>query len=267
MTAAIALAKLDDAVVAAARLRGKSDPEALHDFRVAIRRLRVTIRSYAELRDHVSKKQRRRLRKLARATNRARDAEVQIAWFNDHASRLTAEQRVAVSRVRARLRAHRRTELARIRARLDDSFPQLEHKLRRRLVALRDEPPLGRRTPFSALVIAGRSAWTGTILFYPVNYSNENALTPVVKVQAKADELRAKNGNLDELKAYNETVLTQNGKIDVSLRLLTPAPSSWLDRALSVPVPSVTLSLEMPDIPERRLAGELVRLRSAAVKL
>jgi hypothetical protein len=123
------------------------------------------------------------------------------------------------------------------------------------------------KTPFSALVIAGRSAWTGTILFYPVNYSNENALTPVVKVQAKADELRAKNGNLDELKAYNETVLTQNGKIDVSLRLLTPAPSSWLDRALSLPVPSVTLSLEMPDIPERRLAGELVRLRSAAAKL
>ena len=100
-----------------------------------------------------------------------------------------------------------------------------------------------------------------------MNYSNENALTPVVKVQAKADELRAKNGNLDELKAYNETVLTQNGKIDVSLRLLTPSPMSWLDRALNPPVPSVTLSLEMPDIPERRLAGELVRLRSAAVKL
>jgi len=123
------------------------------------------------------------------------------------------------------------------------------------------------KTPFSALVIAGRSAWTGTILFYPVNYSNENALTPVVKVQAKADELRAKNGNLDELKAYNETVLTQNGKIDVSLRLLTPPPMSWLDRALNPPVPSVTLSLEMPDIPERRLSRELVGLRLAAVKL
>src|SRR5215510_1103070 len=123
------------------------------------------------------------------------------------------------------------------------------------------------KTPFSALVIAGRSAWTGTILFYPVNYSNENALTPVVKVQAKADELRAKNGNLDELKAYNETVLTQNGKIDVALNLLSPAPSGWLDRALSTPVPPVPLTLEMPDIPERRLSGELVRLRSAAVKL
>lgn len=123
------------------------------------------------------------------------------------------------------------------------------------------------KTPFSALVIAGRSAWTGTVLFYPVSYSNENALTPLVKVQAKADELRAKNGNLDELKAYNETLLTQNGKVDVTLNLLSPAPSGWLDRALSTPVPPVTLTLEMPDIPERRLSGELVRLRPAAVKL
>ena len=154
MTAAIALAYLDDAVVAAARLRGTADSDALHDFRVAIRRLRVTVRSYPELRDNVSKKQRRGLRKLARATNRARDAEVQIAWFNDHASRLTTAQRAAVSRVRARLRARRRTESARIRARLDSSFAELEHKLRRRLVALRDEPAAGRRAPFTVLVAA-----------------------------------------------------------------------------------------------------------------
>ena len=33
------------------------------------------------------------------------------------------------------------------------------------------------KTPFSALVIAGRSAWTGTIVFYPVSYSNRKALT------------------------------------------------------------------------------------------
>ena len=35
------------------------------------------------------------------------------------------------------------------------------------------------KTPFSALVIAGRSAWTGTVLFYPVSYSDERALTPI----------------------------------------------------------------------------------------
>jgi CHAD domain-containing protein len=151
---AIALGYLDDAVGAAARLRGKADPDALHDFRVAIRRLRVTVRSYPNLKDSVPKKQRGRLRRLARATNRARDAEVQIAWFNDHAPGFTAEQRAAVARVRARLRAHHRTELARIRARLDGSFTKLEHKLRRRLVALRDAPRAGRTTPFRAVVAA-----------------------------------------------------------------------------------------------------------------
>jgi len=54
MAPAIALGFLDDAMVAAARLRGKAAPDALHDFRVAIRRLRVTVRSYAELREHIS---------------------------------------------------------------------------------------------------------------------------------------------------------------------------------------------------------------------
>jgi hypothetical protein len=116
-------------------------------------------------------------------------------------------------------------------------------------------------------VVAGRSAWTGTILFYPVSYSNENALTPLVKVQAKADELRAQNANLEQLNAYNETVITQNANVDVTLKLVAPQPSNWLDRALTAPVPPITLTLAMPDIPDRRLSGELVRLRSAAARL
>ena len=48
------------------------------------------------------------------------------------------------------------------------------------------------KTPFSALVIAGRWAWMGTVLFYPVSYSNEKALTPVTQVAAFSEELRKK---------------------------------------------------------------------------
>jgi CHAD domain-containing protein len=59
----IARAFLDDAAAAAARLADAADAEALHDFRVAIRRLRVTVRTYPALRASVSKKLRRRLRK------------------------------------------------------------------------------------------------------------------------------------------------------------------------------------------------------------
>jgi hypothetical protein len=140
------------------------------------------------------------------------------------------------------------------------------------------------KAPFSALAIAGRSAWTGTVLFYPVSYSNGKALTPVAKVarfndglrakyasemggSSSISVLRAKNPNLPELAeldAYDAKVLTSEGKVDVALKLLTPAPSGWLDRVLGAQVAPITRTLEMPEIPEQRLRGELVRLRSAA---
>ncbi len=90
---AVALAYLDDAVAAAKRLSDRSDAEALHDFRVTIRRLRVTLRTYPSLQASVSRKLRRRLRRLVRATNPARDAEVQLAWFVERARRFTPVER------------------------------------------------------------------------------------------------------------------------------------------------------------------------------
>ena len=144
------------------------------------------------------------------------------------------------------------------------------------------------KTPFSALVIAGRSAWTGTVLFYPVSYSNEKALTPVRKVAAFNDALRKKYASemggassisvlrekrpdlpeFAELDAYVAKVLNQNEQAEVTLKLIRPAPSGWLERVLGTPVEPVTLSLDMPDIPADRVTrGELVRLRPAAARL
>jgi hypothetical protein len=141
------------------------------------------------------------------------------------------------------------------------------------------------KTPFSALVIAGRSSWTGTILFYPVNYSNGKSLTPVYKVAAFNDQLRKRYATemggassisvlrerlpnlpeLAELDAYDAKVLNQTDKIEMTLRVVTPAPSDWLDRALRAPVQPTTLTLDMPDIPGDRVErGELVRLRRVA---
>src|SRR5215831_260835 len=143
------------------------------------------------------------------------------------------------------------------------------------------------KTPFSALVIAGRSAWTGTVLFYPVSYSNEKALTPVRKVSAFNDELRKKYASemggassisilrekrpdlpeLAELDAYGAKVLNQDDKVEVTLSLIRPAPSGWLDRVLYTSVQPITFTLAVPDIPGDRVSrGELVRLRSTAVK-
>ena len=143
------------------------------------------------------------------------------------------------------------------------------------------------KTPFSALVIAGRSAWTGTVLFYPVSYSNQKALTPVRKVAALNDELRKKYASemgggssisvlrekrpdlpeLVDYDAYYAKVLNQNDQVEVTLKVIRPAPSGWLDRALGTQVQPVTLTLDMPDIPGDRTRGELVRLRNVEARL
>jgi CHAD domain-containing protein len=91
----VALALLDAAIVARARLDDPSDPEALHDFRVALRRLRSWIRAFRrELRGSVRPKYRRRLRAVSRAAGAARDAEVHVAWLRDAEESLGARERI-----------------------------------------------------------------------------------------------------------------------------------------------------------------------------
>jgi len=138
------------------------------------------------------------------------------------------------------------------------------------------------KTPFSALVVAGRSSWTGTVLFYPVSYSDERALTPIIKIRefykamrakyakemgdvVSLDPLREKLPNLPEWvdsDAFDARVFTSKGKADVTLKLINPALSGWLDRTFSTPVAPVTLTLEIPDFGERTLENELIRLRT-----
>ena len=71
----------DKASAACDRL-GKEDDEALHDFRVAMRRLRTHLETH---RDHLGKRRanklRKRLGKLVSATNLSRDYEVQRDWI------------------------------------------------------------------------------------------------------------------------------------------------------------------------------------------
>jgi len=148
LDAAIVVASryLDDAVATATRLSDRADAEALHDFRVAVRRLRVTLRAYLSLRDGVPRKHRRRLRKLARATNTIRDAEAQLTWFRDRSARFTASQRAALVALRARLRARLRRAQAHSHGKLQRRFAKLEPRIRRVLTALRSnagahEPP------------------------------------------------------------------------------------------------------------------------------
>lgn len=129
----ITLALLGDALGAARRLRDGGDEEALHDFRVALRRLRSTIRAFRPWLDRaVRPRQERRLKRIARSTNAARDAEVQLAWLRSKRGALDGE----------RLRPGLDLLLARIEARRTDGeqpsavasrFRRAADKLERRL--------------------------------------------------------------------------------------------------------------------------------------
>ena len=84
----IAIGFATEAREAAARLLAANDPEALHDLRVALRRLRSLIRFFEdELSESLHRRVQKRIRAIARATGEARDAEVQLAWIEAQLSR------------------------------------------------------------------------------------------------------------------------------------------------------------------------------------
>lgn len=90
----VALELLDSATKARARLDDAADTDALHHFRVTLRRLRTWLRTLSPwLADSTPKKASRRLRKAARLTSDSRDDEVHLAWLQDQRSALSARQR------------------------------------------------------------------------------------------------------------------------------------------------------------------------------
>ena len=102
--ARIARIHLRAAVGAAKRLAaGKDEPDTLHDFRVALRRLRSVLRAYPTALHRVRHAHRRRLKRLARATNAARDADVQLGLLCDfHSSTAVTTLRAAIEHDRRR---------------------------------------------------------------------------------------------------------------------------------------------------------------------
>jgi CHAD domain-containing protein/CYTH domain-containing protein len=94
----LALGFLREAHDARGRLNDEDDAEALHDFRVALRRLRSTLRAYADhMTEAVRGRDRRRLRKLAHATGDSRDGEVMIEWVQTRGGHLADDARPGVA--------------------------------------------------------------------------------------------------------------------------------------------------------------------------
>ena len=90
----VALGLLDKAQAERQRLGDPNDADAIHDFRVAVRRLRSWLRGLRPwLGDSTPKKAVRRLAKATRTAGKVRDAEVHLEWLAGQRSALSARQR------------------------------------------------------------------------------------------------------------------------------------------------------------------------------
>ena len=150
---------LAQATEARDRLTDPADDEALHDFRVAIRRLRSTVRAYGEaLSGSVGRKARRRLRKIARATGGSRDLEVQLAWVETQRGSLNSRHRPGAGWLRDRWRARKQGADAKLAREVGADFERLRVSLAKSLPVywqkVRIDTPLAERR--FATLLAGR---------------------------------------------------------------------------------------------------------------
>ncbi len=129
----LALTALDDAADAHARLE-QGDDRALHDFRVALRRLRSTVRAYDEhLGGSVGKPDRRRLGDLAGATGDARDLEVHAAWMEKRIGGMHQHERAGAERSLHGLRADQAKADDGLRKHVAKQFGRVRWRLAKRL--------------------------------------------------------------------------------------------------------------------------------------
>jgi CHAD domain-containing protein len=135
----VCLHLLSEADLALARFENDGDAEALHDFRVGVRRLRSLARAYRPyLKGSIRKKHRRRLGELASATNAARDLHVQMDWLSEQAARLDAQAAAGAEELLRRLesRAGAPFDAEKLRREFDSLHASLKKSLTRMRLAL-----------------------------------------------------------------------------------------------------------------------------------
>jgi len=129
----VALALLDVVVAQRGRLPDGSD--ALHDFRVALRRLRSWLRAFRPwLPDTGRRNTRHALAALADASNHARDAEVGLAWLEAQRD-LSPLSRRELSRLVKRLRHELRSATRGFNNQLSQEFNALVTDLEQELMS------------------------------------------------------------------------------------------------------------------------------------
>ena len=155
----IALDRLEKAGKEADHL--SSDPDdlrALHDLRVALRRVRSWLRAFKpELEDSVAPKDRHRLRDLVDVTNRGRDADVQLAWLSKAAKRGDEVHRRGAERLIDVIQTDRRSANEPLTPDWYDAFSKEQARLAKRLSTVREPVrTFGRPPPTLAAAIGAR---------------------------------------------------------------------------------------------------------------
>jgi CHAD domain-containing protein len=140
----IALTHLDAAHAAHTRLKDGKDAEALHDFRVALRRTRSVLRAYRPWLGRIPRKLRRHLRTLARATNVARDTEVMMDWLGAERRKIREPHRAGFVWLQARLGERYEASCAEITREVLKQFAGMEQRLRASLTPIANA---GRKAP------------------------------------------------------------------------------------------------------------------------
>jgi CHAD domain-containing protein/CYTH domain-containing protein len=125
------------------RVDDPDDSEALHDFRVALRRLTTTLKSYRRALDgSVTRRSRKRLRRLGQSSRESRDLEVHIEWARAQEEGLSPRQQAGLRWHLARLERRKHDWDAAWRADVAKRFPVLARELQDQLelYRLRVEP-------------------------------------------------------------------------------------------------------------------------------
>ena len=126
----VALRLLDDVAKRRDRLADPNAADALHDFRVALRRLRSWLRAFRPyLDDRVRRRTRRRLARIADASNAGRDIEVQIAWLYEQRHALGAQQREGLDWLIGTLDARGHESESHLRRRITRDFDRASDAL------------------------------------------------------------------------------------------------------------------------------------------
>ena len=87
------------------------------------------------------------------------------------------------------------------------------------------------KSPFAPLSIAGRGAYTGTVLFYPAEYREKKVVEP-------------------------------KSRIDMTLHVTTPRADGFIERVLSKAPASIALAADVPNfLPGGLLSGDMARLK------